>query len=292
MESQFLPLAQIEFGHGYFTDGHCTRLSVRPTDATLRTMTNHGLWWKARPGGLTLFYDARYGVDPRALRQRTAVLDPRVALRFLLRLEDPYFYNYTAAPAPMPGRQLLCFFNRPGSPLLTANAQVSAADIVSAKRIPRCSPADRPFEIPFAILGLRLHPGLQDLYRLEFQPRSAQWQYILAGDQLQDLQNPAVIMTNGSTRKIFNAPAAVQLANGRTAMAFLSPDPIDCSERPAGTYMLVEDFDRSTGNHKVVLPNLPMPDMRMISRGVAKGKSGDAGAAGANVNQYTEIFIY
>ena len=74
MESQFLPLAQIEFGHGYFNDRRCTRLSVRPTDATLRTMTNHGLWWKPRPGGLTLLYDARHGADPRAARVRALQL--------------------------------------------------------------------------------------------------------------------------------------------------------------------------------------------------------------------------
>lgn len=284
MESQMLPLVQIEFGHGYFNDRLCTRLSVRPADATLRTLTNHGLWWKPGPGGLTLLYDARHGIDPRiaASRARATVLNSKIALRFLLRLEDPYFYNYTTSPPPLPGRQVLCFFNRPGSSLLSAGPQVSATDFVSASRIPHCHLTDRPFELPFAILGLRLRPDLPALYRIEFQPRSAKWQYILVGDHLQDLQNPAVIMTNNSTQKIFSEPSGVRLTDGRTGLAFLSPEPIDCSERPDGTYMLVEEFDRATGRHKVVLPNLPVPDTRMISRGVAED----------NRNNYTEIFIY
>lgn len=304
MESRMLPLVQIQFNHGYFSSRLCTGLLPSAAGATNQTMTNHGLWWKATPGGFTLFYDARHAGNHYT---RDAVLEGHIALRFVLRLQDPYFYNYTASPAALPGRQVLYFYNRKGSPLLHADPQVSAADLVGlapsgragGKRIVLAATTGDPFAEPFAILHLRLRPGLEDGYRIEFQPRSTTWNYILAGRHLQELANPAVI--NTVTGVSFIGPTAVRLMDGRPALSFVSPAPIDCSERQAAACMLVEDFDPATGRHKVVIPTLPAPDARIISRAIATnaaavatspGTAAPAVAAASPPENYSDILIY
>jgi len=271
MESRMKPLVQVQFRHGYFSSRLCTILLVTPSDAARRTMTNHGLWWKANPGGFTLLYDTHHAGSPRT---RDAVLNDRIVLRWLIRLQDPYFYNYTAAPAPIPGRQILYFFNQPGSPLLYAGNI-------------DCDHFDKPF----AILGLRLRPWMENNYHIEFQPQSTTWHYILVSDHLQQLQSPAVI--NSVTRERFKGPAGIQLIDGRPGLSFMSPGPIDCSERPAATCMLVENFDPVTGRHKVVMPVLPVPDPRIISRSTKTSASDEATAVATGTpDNFSEILIY
>jgi hypothetical protein len=262
------PLVQVQFRHGYFSSRLCTVLLVTPSDTARRTMTDHGLWWKANPGGFTLLYDTLHAGAPRT---RDAVLNDRIVLRWLIRLQDPYFYNYTAAPAAIPSREILYFFNQPGAPRLYAG------------NIP-CG----HFGKPFAILGLRLRPWTENNYHIEFQPQSATWRYILVSPHLQQLNNPAVI--NSVTRERFKGPSGIQLIDGRPALSFVSPAPISCSQRPAATCMLVENFDPATGRHKVIMPVLPVPDPRIISRSAATTTNNET-AAGPPDN-FSEILIY
>jgi hypothetical protein len=285
MEIRMMPLATVEFRHGYFGSHVNTPLSASPTSASIRAMTNHGLWWKGGPGGFSLSYDSCHAGGNRT---KEAVLTEAVVLRFLLRLEDPYFYNYTEGPAPAAGQSILYFYNRPGSTLLHAGAQVSGSDLFgiaspgrpAGKRIPLGNLVDRPFDQPFAILGLRLQPGMAETYSIEFPARSSIWHYILVGSHLQDLQSPAVI--NSVTKEPFRGPASIRLTDGRPALSFVSPKPIGCSEWPGAVCMLVEGWDGGTGKHKVVVPALPVPDVRIISRAVKKSAV-DAGGAAEDV---------
>ena len=215
MESRMMPLATVEFRHGYFGSHVNTPLSVSPAGASVRVMTNHGLWWKAGPGGFSLMFDRRHAGGDRT---REAVLMEGVALRFLVRLEDPYFYNYTAGPAPEVGRRILYFYNRPGSALLHVGEQVSGADLFKIAPL-----ADQPFNQPFGILGLRLRPGMAAKYAIEFKARSSIWHYILVGRHLQDLQRPAVI--HSVTKETFRGPANIRLVDGRPALSFLMGPP-------------------------------------------------------------------
>ena len=84
-------------------------------------------------------------------------------------------------------------------------------------------------------------------------------------------------------------------------LSFVSPAPIGCSEREAPGCMLVEDFDPATGRHKVVMPNLPVPDATMISRAVAPvaamgspdpAAAADPVAAASPPENFSELLIY
>ena len=289
-----MPLTAVEFRHGYFGSHVNTPLSVSPVGASIRVMTKHGLWWKAGPGGFSLTYDRRHAGGNRT---REAVLTEGVALRFLVRLRDPYFYNYTEGPAPVAGENILYFYNRTGSALLHASEQVSGGDLfgiappgrpvckrTAGKRIPLVNLVDRPFDQPFAILGLRLRPGTASMYAIEFKARSSIWNYILVGRHLQDLQSPAVI--NSVTKEPFRGPANIRLVDGRPALSFRSEKPIGCSDWPGVVCMLVEGWDSGTGKYKVVMPALPVPDVRIISRaggagGGALGEGGGVAGGGA-----------
>ena len=238
-------------------------------------------------------------------RTREAVLTEGVALRFLLRLQDPYFHNYTEGPAPVGGESILYFYNRSGSALLHAGEQVSGGDLfkiappgrpvcnrTAGKRISLRNLVDRPFDRPFAILGLRLRPGMAAKYSIEFKARSSIWHYILVGGHLQDLQSPAVI--NSVTKEPFRGPANIRLVDGRQALSFKSEKLIGFSDWPETVCMLVEGWDGGTGKYKVVVPALPVPDVRIISRAEAEVDDLVEGAGGGALDEtnYSEILIY
>jgi hypothetical protein len=285
MEIKMAMLSEIQYRHGYFKDQLCRCLSVAPAESTLREMINHGLMLKANPGGFKLLYDTRHA---GSLRSRSDVLYKGIVIRLLLRLDDPGFYNYTSPSPADISKQVFYFYNRPGRAFLHNEEQVSAGDLSETiapgkppgKKIVLAPSRHRPFEKPFAILDFHLYPGLETNYHILFQPLSTWWNYILVGNHLKELRNPAII--NTGTKENFAGPSSIRLPDERTALSFLSPAPMVLRERSPGACMLVENFDPATGKYKVVAATLPIPDSRIISGVRTRNRS-------ANVS---EILLY
>ena len=285
MEIKMAILSEIQYRHGYFKDQLCRCLSVTPAESSLREMINHGLLLKANPGGFRLLYDTRHA---GSLRSRSDVLYKGIVIRLLLRLDDPGFYNYTTPSPADISKQVFYFYNRPGRTFLHNEEQVSANDLFETiapgkppgKKIVLAPSIRRPFEKPFAILDFHLYPGLEKNYHILFQPLSTWWNYILVGNHLKELRDPAII--NTGTKENFAGPSAIRLPDERTGLSFLSPAPMVLSEKPANPCMLVENFDPATGKYKVVVATLPTPDTRMISKTQARKKPAD----------FSEILLY
>lgn len=280
-------LTEVQFMHGFFNDGRCRCLSVAPADSSLRDMMRYGLLLKVKPDGFRLLYDANHTGSPRS---RSELLYRDLTIRILLSLEDIDFYNYTSPLSIDPVRQVLYFCNRPGRPFLHTEEQVFGSDVFETT--PPCKrpgrkivlePSERqPFKKPFAILDLRLYPGLENNYHIFFQARSTWWNYILVGDHLTELHMPAILLqsdkkqTAGSpSTQPFTGPSTIRLRDSRTGISFISPAPVEVRENPAATCTLVEDFDQTTGKYKVVIATLPVPDGRIISRAHTLNKQPD-----------------
>jgi len=285
MEIKMAILSEVQYRHGYFKDQICRCLSVTPAESSFREMTNHGLMLKANPGGFRLLYDTRHAGSPRS---RSDVLYKGIVIRLLLRLDDPGFYNYTTPSPADISRQVFYFCNRPGRTFLHNEEQVSAGDLFETtppvkhpgKKIVLEPSISRPFEKPFAILDFHLHPGLEKNYHIFFQTLSTWWNYILVGNHLKELRDPAII--NTGTKENFAGPSTIRLPDERTGLSFLSPAPMVLSEQQATPCMLVENFDPATGKYKVVVAALPIPDTRIISKTQARSKPAD----------FSEILLY
>jgi len=285
MEIKMAILSEVQYRHGYFKDQLCRCLSVAPAESSLREMINHGLMLKTSSGGFKLLYDTRHA---GSLRSRSDVVRNGIVIRLLLRLEDPGFYNYTTPSPADISRQVFYFCNRPGRTFLHNEEQVSAGDLVETiapgkppgKKIVLAPSRHRPFEKPFAILDFYLYPGLEKNYHILFQPLSTWWNYILVGNHLKELRDPAII--NTGTKENFAGPSTVRLPDERTGLSFLSPAPMALSEQPAAPCILVENFDPVTGKYKIVVAALPIPDTRMISKTQARKKPAD----------FSEILLY
>lgn len=285
MDSRMAILTEVQFMHRYFRDGRCRCLSAQPADSSLRDMMGHGLLLKADPGRIRLLYDTNHAGTQR---QRSDVLHKGLVIRCLLQLEDTEFYNYTSQLTTDITRQVLYFCNRPGRRHLHTEEQVSASDLVETtapcknpgRKIVLQPDAQRPFARPFAILDLRLYPGLETEYHISFQTRSTWWNYILVGNHLKELRDPAIL--HAATRQTFEGPETIKLPDSRTGLSFISPAPVESKETPVATYTLVENFDPATGKYKVVIPTLPIPDARIISRVHTRNKRSDR----------SEIFLY
>jgi hypothetical protein len=276
MEIKMAILSEIQYRHGYFKDQLCRCLSVTPAESSLREMINHGLMLKANPGGFRLLYDTRHA---GSLRSRSDILYKGIVIRLLLRLDDPGFYNYTTPSPADISRQVFYFCNRPGRTFLHNEEQVSAGDLFETiapgrppgKKIVLAPAVHRPFEKPFAILDFHLYPGLEKNYHIFFQTLSTWWNYILVGNHLKELRDPAII--NTGTKENFSGPSPIRLPDERTGLSFLSPAPMMLRDRSPGACMLVENFDPATGKYKVVVATLPIPDTRIISGARTRSRS-------------------
>jgi hypothetical protein len=278
MDSRMAILTEVEFRHEYFRNGRCRHLSVQPAPGSLRDMMNHGLLLKTMPGGFSLLYDTNHAGSQRL---RSAVTNAGLVIRCLVKLTDSNFYNYTSLLPLDINRQVLYLCNRPGRPFLHTEEQVSGSDLFETtapckrpgKKIVLEPAADRPFERPFAILDLRLYPGLETRYHISFQARSSWWNYILAGNHLKALREPAIL--SADRKKVFTGPSTIRLPGGNTGLSFISPAPVGIRESPADLCTLVENFDPATGRYKVVIATLPVPDPGIISRVNARNKQAD-----------------
>lgn len=226
LTSSYTPLVTVDFSHDYWGDQPFR--GVRFSPYTMEP----GILFRARPGGFTLYFDANF--RGRA-RTRAQVLESAPALLFAVTLQDSYFYNYTDLPL-----NTFCYWNEYGNAGLHQETTDGAPP-------------------PFGILELTLDKDLLPHYAYRFATRSTYWRYVLVGEALAQLENPSIV--DPQTKEAFDGPQTVTLRNDRTAVTFISKNPIALTEPAARRFQLLEQG-------RVVMGMLPTPDVRFISSAI------------------------
>lgn len=272
MNIAFGTLFTVVFEHGYFTGSRLECMAVSPDQQSAASIQRNGLLFKPLKNGFTVLYETSMAGK---VRTREAVLQQTVELRFSIALNDPYFFNYTDLDhKDMTGS--LCYFNNTShaAGTLHAGEWVSDKEVVTVKSV-----NDGSFVKPFGLIDVRISEGLSEQYTIRFRERSTYWRYLVISQHLKDLNSPAVLGNSGS----FKGPESMLLPDKRSALAFVSANPIGMKESGNDTFQLVENYDPVAGKYKVVLKTLPVPDVRAISalqpRDAAESRS------------YSEIFI-
>jgi hypothetical protein len=109
MRTHYAPLFRIECLHGYFADGLCRPLSLRPTAECRRLLEQYRCLFKATPAGGTVAFAAEDGCDFLSLYAETTPFS------FDLISADPGLLTYTdaamAGDAASPAEQVYYFDN-------------------------------------------------------------------------------------------------------------------------------------------------------------------------------------
>ena len=279
MQVEYDILTNISFRHEYFSSTRLECLTVRTNKSTEDLMLNRGLLFKPFKDGFALLYETLQNGEQR---NKATLLEGALTLRFYVTLTDPNFFNYTDANMQHVAASVYYFHNnkatRPESfsaNLLHQEEFISEADEVSYEDF-----GERSFTKPFALIDLNLNEALQAEYSLHFKEKKTYWRYVLVGDHLKDLQQPAIL----GEQEVFDGPDKLLLPDKREALSFVSSTPISLKQRPEKQFKLVENYEAGATSHKVIIRSLPVPDITRIS---SLGNLGEKNKK----NMYSEIFI-
>ncbi|HEX5555512.1 MAG TPA: hypothetical protein VFX43_19885 [Chitinophagaceae bacterium] len=302
MDLQFENLTDVLFKHDYFSNGKFGGLRVEIPDNCIYMMRNHGLLFKPAGGGFSILYDAAFAGGKR---KREQVLEDPLTLHFNLQLDFPSFYNYTANLSGLTSgaisESVFYFSNVSREAAVTLPAgKLHQEDTVSGKDLyPAEAFPGRFFGKPFGLLDLQINREMKQTYAIHFSARATFWRYILVGEHLLELHQPAVLDPGG--KQVFEGPGELVLPDGRKALAFTSTGEIGLRETVPLPFQLVEHYEPATGKYKMVIGALPFPDVNIIShagRLTGKDVTGE-GATGEDVKRenktltnFSEIFIY
>jgi hypothetical protein len=262
-------LVRINFRHSYFLDGIPNCFSVKPTIETERFFLNNNLLFKNKNSHFIIAYESfNNGIE----RTMEDVLELNAILRFTITLTDSLFFNYTSISTSDISNSIFHFhnFNEDKRQFLHSDENVLLKDLVSVSNF------DFNFFIkPFALIELQLNNIHSKEYIINFKEKQTHWRYLIVSEHLKDLSEPAVI---GPTA--FNGPIEIILPDSKTALSFESTIPIGIKQRSEQSFQLVENYNLSSNKGKIVIKNLPQPNVNNISKIRDEGQ-----------NEYSEIII-
>lgn len=270
-------LVNVSFNHTYFSSRVFAGLAFTPSSSTQLLFLNNGLLFKPYPGGFRIVFDTNFN---NSSRSREDLISDLPDCRFTATLSDTNFYNYTSIEGSDIGKKIFHFSNAEANESLLKTS-IHLGDFVSESDLKALTEIDEPFFVkPFAILDLRIAPGLPESYSLNFKAKETIWRYVLMSEDLQSLNSPAIIDNNGT--EPFDGPELLKFS-GIEGLAFKSKQAISFSERSSQNFQLVENYDAETGRYKVVMRALPKANPEMIS--LIKSDNP------IENNNYSEIFI-
>lgn len=276
MRNAFEVLLNISFNHTYFASKLFAGMVFTPSANTQLLFLNNGLFLKAFPGGFRIVFDSNFN---GSIRSREDLISEILDCKFTASLTDKRFYNYTEIESADIGKKIFHFYNAADEAKLRDS--LHSGDFVSESDLKLINEFTEPYFVkPFAVLDLRLAPGLPESYTISFKAKETIWRYVLVSEDLQSLNNPAILDSTGA--EPFEGPELLRFS-GTSGLAFKSKQAISFTERNAQNFQLVENYDAESGRYKVVMRALPKADPEMISL----IKSDNT----LENNNYSEIFI-
>jgi hypothetical protein len=279
MNYAFENLVSVNFYHSYFSGETFNGFTVEPSAETVRSLLNLGMLFKPFNGGFRILYDTAFAGSSRTRRQ---VLSENITCSFILRLNDPAFYNYTSPFGGDISRSMFHFHNfpRPGSErkgFLHQDNEVSPADLFALSHFGK-----EYFVKPFARLDLQVNEEIEPAYSIRFKAKETYWRYILVSGYLNELNNPAIL--DSANSEAFHGPEKLPLS-GKEILAFRSKTPLSFSQDNRNVFQLVDQYEAGSGRYKVVVRALPVADPNHITL------VGTGGDTKEHIN-YSEIFIH
>lgn len=277
MRYAYKVLLNVSFNHTYFSSKVFAGMAFTPSSSTQLLFLNNGLLYKAYAGGFRILFDTNFNGNERS---REDLISEIFDCKFNASITDKSFYNYTEIESDDISKKIFHFYNTAADETklresLHSNDFVSENDLKPSNEFP-----EPYFVKPFAVLDLRIAPGLPENYTISFKAKETIWRYVLMSEDLQSLKNPAILDSTGT--EPFEGPELLNFS-GISGLAFRSKQSISFTERSTQNFQLVENYDSETGRYKVVMRALPKANPELITL----IKSDNI----LENNNYSEIFI-
>ena len=277
MRYAYKVLLNVSFNHTYFSNKLFAGLAFTPSSSTQLLFLNYGLFFKTYPGGFRIVFDTNFN---GSTRNREDLISDILECKFNASLTDTSFYNYTEIEGTDISKKILHFYNAAAGEVKLRDS-VHSGEFVSASDLKLINEFAEPYFVkPFAVLDLRLAPGLPENYTISFKAKETIWRYVLMSEDLQSLNNPAILDSTGT--EPFEGPELLKFS-GTSGLAFKSKQAISFTEISTQNFQLVENYDSETGRYKVVMRALPKANPEMIT--LIKNENT------LENNNYSEIFI-
>ena len=133
----------------------------------------------------------------------------------------------------------------------------------------------------FAEIVLENAYNIKESYYIRFQSKWTYWRYILTSPYLNNLQRLSILCSDNE--EFSNQPVKVLLVNNIEALVFTSKVQYQVCQSVKHLFKLVDNYDATTGNYRVIRAALPVADSNNISRPFAVAQKTNA--------EFSEIFL-
>lgn len=279
MNSTYQLLFRINFYHTFFTNGKLTNVQLRPDSLTENIFKNYDLILRREANGIAIFYAEHFADDHRTREQ---VLADNLLFNFKLSCTDDNIYNYTDHMPRVIGENLL-FFKYPFSFKPLQTGLMHSKEGVSELDLKNNLMLEQPyFSKPFGHIEITADQQIPVDLKIQFFAPSLFWRYVIHKSYLLEFEGLAIANKNKSI--FFSGPQNIQLPNGKPAVAFISPTPMQYKEHPEINWQLLEQYTQGSNSGRVIIPILPVPKTNQVSF-LGKQYSID------NTHRILEIFI-
>lgn len=255
MNSNYEKLFTVHFKHEFFTDDLLASIVIKPTNETLKLIRDYELVVRNHRGAFSIHYPTIFASEANS---REKILADLLHFNFTLDCTDPYLLNYTSN-LPNKIENLMFNFQYPN----VSKNKLHQGDFVGENDMVDFRTFEIPyFAKPFGHLKMVLDKNLPLDHYIKFTAPSLYWRYIIKSPHLLDYSDLAIM--NKSKNIVFDGPYPANLPNGEAALTFVSPSTIPQKELSQLNWQLVEQYDENNSG-RVVIPNLPHPNHKMIS---------------------------
>jgi hypothetical protein len=251
--ASFQKLVTVTFRHDYLDGAAYSNFTAVPDLATKQLLTRLRLMIRRAAGEVEIYFehDPRTGDASSRLEELKTM---PILLRFIFEFTDPYFLNYT----DLQGNS-----SRMNNKFISIDS--NNAGKVSGN------------------LDIVVGPEMLEEIEIHFNTPAFYWNYVLASEQLQSLNNPLV--RDASTGECFTNADLRSVSGGRAAKVLVSSKAIPIRQAPGLFFELVERNQK--GKERIVINTLPTPDCRNLSFAPATTDSN-----GMDAFRHIQLFLY
>lgn len=298
LQFQYKPFFQVDFEHNFFENTMLRNLTIKPSPDTLKLIQSLGMLFKLSDSGFVILSDTCKNEGIRMSLE--ALKDELVTFRFLIYINDPFFFNYTNIPNNN-NETIFCFSNEKLENKPTG--KLHKADYVSESEQYDLN-ADLPLQkicnsidpttkgSPIGVVDLQLTPKLLEhtlsrlvdselptfTYSIKFDSRSVHWKYVIIPSYSKKLNN-LMVASHKDTKTTFTTAQKAEISN-KQVLTFTSKQAIKLQQYYKHTFQLKRDTEGSSS--KTIIKQLQYASFEKLKPLEDKN----------NTNYCSEIYVY
>ena len=107
MELAVARICEVSFSHSYYTDGVIKNLSIEPTSACRKFLSNYRIFFRDKSDGFALLST----LEETDSTKPFISVNKNICLSFAVTINNPYFLNFSDLPSDLESSEIFYFSN-------------------------------------------------------------------------------------------------------------------------------------------------------------------------------------